>query len=406
MPDTIFAQRDAAAKAADELVKETGGKLDDNQSERLMGLVEQVKGFDAQIEKSRSDQALLEQVKSLGGRREDAAPGGHADVAAKTIGEHFVKHVGEQIKSRDGGRFAFSAPEWGVKERAGDGSDAIVTGGPSGSFADWTTEIDRTVQREKRERLVIADLLGSGSISGTAIKYYVEGAFEGAFETVAEGGAKPQVSMSEPTPVIDTVKKIAAWIHLSDETLEDIPFFVSEINNRLMYELAAMEEQQILAGDGAGANLLGLLNRDGVQVETADAAADNADAIFRATTKIQNATDLLADGIVIHPLDYQDFRLSRDGNGQYFGGGYFEGQSQPPLWGLNTVVSPVVERGKPLVGNFKQSSTLYRKGGVRVETTNTDADDFTNNMAKTRVEERIALAVRQPLALVKVTLGS
>ena len=47
--------------------------------------------------------------------------------------------------------------------------------------------------------------------------------------------------------------------------LEDLDFVVSEINQRLLYDLAMVEESQILNGNGTGSNLLGLLNRSGIQ---------------------------------------------------------------------------------------------------------------------------------------------
>lgn len=408
MGATIMEKRAAAVKAADELVKGAGDTLTDEQSEKLGVLVEQVKGFDAQIEKSRRDQALVEQVKGLGAGDTEVPGRGRAEVHAKTLGGNFIRHVGDVLEKSRGERFTATAPEWAVKAAA----DPHLTGGHEGAYADWLTEIDTNIVTEKREKLVVADLLGSGTTSAQAIKYYREGAFEGDFAGVAEGTRKPQVHVTEPTPEIDYVKKMAAWAAYSDEVQEDLPFLVSEINSTLLYRLGVYEEKQLLNGNGTGNNLLGLLNRTGVQLETADDEADNADSIFRAATKIENATDFSADGLVIHPLDYQAFRLNKDGNGQYFGGGYFGGQygqggimQTPPLWGLRTVVTTAVEQGKPLVGAFSQAATVYRKGGIKTEVSNSDGTDFIDNMLKVRVEQRIALAVRQPLALVKVTLA-
>ena len=56
------------------------------------------------------------------------------------------------------------------------------------------------------------------------------------------------------------------------------------------------------------------------------------------------------------------------------------------------------------VGAFRAAATVYRKGGVRVESTNSDLGKFTKDIVTTRIEERIALAVRVPSAVVKVTL--
>ena len=179
------------------------------------------------------------------------------------------------------------------------------------------------------------------------------------------------------------------------------------IDNRLLYNLGLFEEAQLLTGSGAGTNLRGLLNRSGIQTRglVGDAATGNADTIFKAMTDVETGTGLAADGIVINPTDYQTFRLSKDSNNQYYGGGFFTGpygvggvMEKPPLWGLRTVVTPAITAGTVLVGAFQQSSTLYRKGGVRVEATNSNEDDFIKNKVTIRAEERVALAVRVPAA--------
>jgi HK97 family phage major capsid protein len=276
------------------------------------------------------------------------------------------------------------------------------------------TDYDRTIVQARRERPTIADLCGSGTISGNAISYFVEAAMQGGFATVAEGAAKPQVSFDNPTAVVDALKKIAGWIDMTDEFIEDLGFLKSEIDTRLLYALTMFEESQLLSGNGTGQNLLGIRNRSGVQVQAAPAdAADNADAVFQAMTKVSTATSLTADALVIHPLDYQEFRLSKDGNGQYFGGGYFQGQygngsvmDNPNLWGLRTVVTTAATQGELLLGAFRVGATVYRKGGVRVEASNSHADNFTTNKVTVRAEERVALAVRYPAAFVKVGLAA
>ncbi|HLT10772.1 MAG TPA: phage major capsid protein, partial [Micromonosporaceae bacterium] len=247
-----------------------------------------------------------------------------------------------------------------------------------------------------------------------AISYLVEGALEGAFTTVAEAAAKPQLHVVDPTMVTDALKKIAGWIKVSDEMVEDLDFVMSEINNRLLYALGVFEEDQILGGNGTGQNLTGLLNRSGVQTELRGTVASGdtvADTIFRAITKVTTGSGLDADGLVINPADYQTLRLTKDLNGQYFGGGFFNGaygnggiQDQPNVWGLRTVITPAIAAGTVLVGAFQQSATVYRKGGVRVESTNSHGSDFTNNLVTIRAEERLALAVRRPTGLVKTTI--
>lgn len=396
-------QRAAEIKAAQDIIdgaKADGRDLTVDEQTAVEGHFKAVEEKDAQIKAAAKSDALMGQITSLGPVEGDVEPEG-----AKSLGEHFVKSVGEQglarVKTVTG--TVVSAPEFKA---------ATDTHQTPNSLAPWVTDYDRTIVRGLR-RPVVSDLLGTGSISGNAVTYLVEGAVEGGFSNVAAGGAKPQFHMTDPTQRTDALRKIAGFIKFTDEMVEDAAFWVSEINERGLYMLSLYEENQLLNGTGAGQNLLGIRGRAGVQSETALNTDDNADALFRAIAKVQSATGLSADGVVINPADYQALRLGKDGNGQYFGGGYFQGQYgnggmdwQPPVWGLRTVVSAAIEQGTALVGAFNAASTVYRKGGVRVESTNSHDDDFTNNLITTRIEERIALAVRYPAAFVEVELAS
>lgn len=404
----LKAQRAAALKAAGDIIEKAKAESRDLTAEEAAEVEvkhAEVVELDKKIEQAEKSADLVARIGSLGGSKsvdEDDEP-----VAAKSLGEHFVKSVGNEGLSRvkNVSGTVVAAPEFVAAKAATDTHQAPA------SLAPWLTEYDRTVVRAFR-RPVVSDLLGTGTLSGNAVSYLVEGSVEGGFATVAAGGAKPQFHMTDPTVKTDALKKIAGFLKFTDEMAEDAPFWVSEINQRGLYMLALAEENQLLNGLGTGSTVEGLLNRSGIQTETATDNTDNADALFRAMTKIQTGTGLTGDGIIINPADYQNLRLGKDSNGQYYGGGYFQGQygngsvdEQPPLWGLRTIVSPAVAAGTAVVGAFGVATTVYRKGGVRVESTNSHDDDFTNNLITTRIEERVALAVRIPAAIVKVTLS-
>lgn len=405
----LKAQRAAALKAAQDIVAKAQAEsraLTDDERSTVEAKSAEVVELDAKIKAAEDSDALMSRIANLGGGSvsADDEKDGDKPEGAKSLGEHFAKSVGSagfmQLKERGG--FTVSAPEFKAS------TDPQLV--PS-SLGPVLTQVDRTVVQGFR-RPTVADVMSSGTISGNAVTYFVEGAFEGAFATVAENGQKPQIHVADPTAVTDSLKKIAAWWDTSDEMVEDLDFWVSEINNRALYMLSLAEENQLLNGPGTGSTVLGLLNRSGIQTETQAATGDSAqDAIFRALTKVQTATGLSADAILINPADYQALRLSKDANGQYFGGGFFSGEygnggivTQPNLWGLNTIVTSAVAAKTVAVGAFKAAATVYRKGGVRVESTNSDLGKFTKNVITTRIEERVALAARIPAAVVKVTL--
>lgn len=324
--------------------------------------------------------------------------------AAATLGDHFIETSGlKSGKVQRGASFSVSSTETKAA------TDTIVSP-TNGALRETATDVDLAVVEGPR-RASVADLFGQGSISGNTIRYFIEGVIEGGFAAVAENGAKPQFSATHPTPQLDSLVKIAGWYNESDEILEDYAWLASSINNRALYELLLAEEAALLNGAG-GSTIQGLLNRSGVQAASATDAT-LADELFKAMTAVQTASGLTADAIVMNPADYQTLRLSKDANDQYFGGGFFQGQygnggivEQPPVWGLRTVTTPAIAAGTALVGAFRQAATVYRKGGVRVEATNTHGTDFTHNRITVRIEERIALAVRRPSAFVKVTITS
>ena len=376
------------------------GTLTDEQVARMESIKGEIAAAKASDDAVKSGDALIAQLKESG------APKAPEPVEAKSLGEYFVKSTGSDLAGKRGTRLTVSTPEFKAA------SDVQVTGTV---FSPALTSVDTNILTGVRRRLTIEDLLGSEAISGTALTYFVESALvEGAFGLVNENGQKPQLHFGDPTAVTEALSKVAGFIKESDELVEDLPFLKTAIDGRLLYQLNLFIEDQLLNGSGAAGNLRGLLNRAGIQTEVrgSTAAGDNAqDTIFRAITKVETGSGLTADGIVISPADYQTLRLSKDANGQYFGGGFFSGQygngniqEKPPLWGLQTVVTPAIAAGTVLVGAFGQAGSVVSKGGVRVEATNTEGNDFTNNRITVRAERRLALAVRRPAGFVKTTI--
>ena len=400
-------RRDELVKSAREIAEKAKAESRDLTTDEQAAVetnLAEIKSINDHMAAAVKSRAMLAQLDGMAASAPAVVEG--EQPAAKSIGEHFIKSgaYARLVESKGRSGASVSAPEYKAA------TDTHVVGGWTAGVP-FLTDFDRTIGHALRIRLTVADLLSSGTVSGNAISYLVEGAMEGNYATVAEGAVKPQIHFVSPTQVTDALRKIAGFIRVTDEFLEDADFLMTEINNRLLYQLGYFEEQQLLNGDGTGQNVQGLLLRSGIQTETAATADDNPDAAFRAITKIEQNSGLPADGIVINPADYQKFRLAKDGNKQYFGGGFFEGQygnggilQNPPLWGLRTVVTPAIAAGTALVGAFQMASTLYRKGGVRVEASNSDATNFTSNLVTIRAEERIALAVRVPLGFTKLTL--
>jgi HK97 family phage major capsid protein len=114
----------------------------------------------------------------------------------------------------------------------------------------------------------------------------------------------------------------------------------------------------------------------------------------------------------MNPLDWAVLRLQKDANKQYFAGGPFTGaygqngpfNSVDTLWGKPVIQTPSIAQGTAAVGGFRECGQIFRRQGITVEMTNTNQDDFINNLITVRAYERLALAVYRPNGFGKVTL--
>lgn len=254
-------------------------------------------------------------------------------------------------------------------------------------------------------RLTIADLIAPGTTDSNVIIYMKETAFTNAADTVAEGALKPESTLRFDQET-DQVHKIAHWLPVTEEMLEDVPALRSYIDARLRLGVQLAEENKLLNGAASPAELTGILNRTGLRTSEAAGGSPedpNADAIFRQMMGIFNDSFVMPDGIVLNPLNWQTIQLMKDTSGAYMGGGPFMSAPVPRLWGLPVVATPVIAAGTGLVGAFRQAAQIFRKGGIRVEASNSHDDYFIRNLVAIRAEERLALAVYRPGAFGKVT---
>jgi HK97 family phage major capsid protein len=72
----------------------------------------------------------------------------------------------------------------------------------------------------------------------------------------------------------------------------------------------------------------------------------------------------------------------------------------PSLWGLPVIPTPAIAQGFFLCGSFDLAGQLYDRLAVEVLISTEAGTNFTTNQITIRAEERVALAVKQPLALI------
>ena len=342
----------------------------------------------AEIQQAEKKAALLGMIGTNSKKEDDAM----SEVKqARTLGENFVNHIkGAEI----GSKFDLSAPAF-VKA-------ATDTQASPASAVEYATTFDRNVVEAARTPLVIRDLFGAETISGSTLVYLVEGAMEGAPAVTAEGAEKPQIHFANPTKKTVSLSKIACHIKESDEYINDYPFLASAINGRLLYQLGLVEQNTLVTS---------LTGTSGIQTDStswtgSSTAAGIAEMILDAAMDVQQSSGFAADAIVLNPAVWYSLRVAKDGTNNYYGGGFFGAQDIPNLWGIPVCVTTAVTASQIIVGAFKTCASVVQNGGVSVEAVNTNEDDFVKNQMTIRAEERLALAVRRPAGFKLLTKAS
>lgn len=246
--------------------------------------------------------------------------------------------------------------------------------------------------------LRVRSLLQTGRTTSNAVDFVQETGFANNAAAVAEGETKPE-SHLEFTLHTAPVRTIAHWVQASKQVLEDIPQLESYIDTRLRYGLALVEEVQLLAGDGTGHNLLGLIPQaTPFDLGRKKPGDTRMDIVRRSMTQLR-ISEYQPDAIVLHPTDWEDIELTKTSFGQYLRAN--PGSLLPPtLWGLPVLDSTSLAPGEFLVGSFGMAAQIWDRDDATVEISTEDRDNFIKNMVTLRAELRLALTVYRPEAFI------
>lgn len=317
-----------------------------------------------------------------------ALPGGGSDGPAakpmiKSIGEAFMKSGAITRKDRD------------VEVSDFDVKTLFETG------AGWAPESTRTgtVILSAQRTPNLFDLIPNTPTSQVAYVYMEETTFTNAAAETAEGGTFPEAALAL-TEKSSPVKKIAVWLPVTDEQLEDVAGIQTYIESRLTLMLRQRLESQMINGDGTGENLTGLFNIVGIQTQ-AKGADPTPDAFYKAMTKIRVNAYAEPNGIIMHPNDWQDIRLLRTSEGIYIWGSPTE-TGPERLWGLPVRQNTAVPEGSGGVMDSMYFLT-FNKAGIEFKLSDSHSDFFIKGKQAIRARLRAGFLGFRPAAFCQVT---
>lgn len=273
---------------------------------------------------------------------------------------------------------------------------ATVTTASNSAGALSSPTRDTAVNLPQR-KLTVRDLLSTVPASTGSVEYASQTGRTNNADTVAEAAVKPESGYAWELKTLP-MRVIAHWIPASRQVLDDLPQLRGMIDTELLYGLKLKEEEQLLNGSGTGQNLTGLAtNATAYAAPVTIANPTSIDMIGLAI--LQNALALYpADGIVVNAADWMRMRLTKDAGGNYIIADPTKDTART-LFGLPIVESQAMAVDKFLVGNFRMAATLYDRWDARIEVSTEHADFFVRNMVAILCEERLGLAVKNPLAL-------
>jgi len=350
-------------------------------------------------------QKAAQRVRTAGTPGERAAAGGEsgsepdgeraaheARRQGKSIGQLFVES--KAYRGRTGGVGPETKLDIELKTLMSTGAGWLPETTRTGRVVDFAT---RPVQ--------VTDLIPATTTTQSAVVYMEETTFTNNAAETAESvqgtpGTYPEAVLAL-TEQSSTVRKVAVYIPVTDEQLEDEPQVRGYIDTRLPFMLRQRLDSQILNGNGTAPNLRGILNVAGIQTQ-AKGTDPTPDAVYKAMTKVRVTGRAMPTGAIFHPNDWQDIRLLRTADGIYIWGNPSDAGPER-IWGLQVAQSDAITENTALVGDFATYVELATRRGIDVQVSNSHSTFFIEGKQAMRADLRAALVVYRPAAFCQVT---
>ena len=325
-----------------------------------------------------TDPETIQQLERLG---HGTFPIGAIDLGPVSTRDDFVQRI--------------NTGSWGQPKLAAAGDVTVPDSARLGTYYGVVPQL--------RRPLSLLDIIPTAPMDGKSFGYMQEGGSLDSAAEVVEGEVKPAGELTLDEAEV-TAATIAVWLKMLRQQLADTASLSQIVNERLVYACLRRLETQVIAGDGVGEAILGILNHP-IGSVVFDAASALSDLTLDAIVNVLNA-DATPDAVVLNASDWSlMLKAKAVGSGvRLDSDGMF---SSPPntAWGLPVVTSKVMPAGTALVGAFGTCARLFIREAPTVRLSDSDQDDFVRNRVTALAEGRFGLAVWQPLGFTKVALA-
>ena len=280
------------------------------------------------------------------------------------------------------------------------GRKTTITSSAVGVATTGVLQIDRIpgITLEARQTLTVRDLLSARPTTMQVVDFVKVNTPMAIASPQVEASAKAENAVMFSS-VSEKVRTIATWIPASKQILDDFTELMGFINSTLPYYVNLAEEIQLLSGDNTGENLHGLITQAAAfntGLLSSSKGWNKIDIVGRAIQQITGAKELDPTFVVLHPNDWWEMRLTKDGFGRYILGDP-QTNVRPSLFGLDVVYTTSIANGTFLVGSGNPvASEIRDRMEMQVEISTEHQDFFTKNLVAVRGEKRVVLVVKRP----------
>lgn len=283
--------------------------------------------------------------------------------------------------------------------------DMLISGNTTGDVA----EIDRIagIKAEALRADHIRGLIPQGSTQAQTISYVKEANAEDGAATAAEGAtlAQSDIDLVESTVKLE---KIGTFMRITEEMLADVPALTSFLSARIPQRILAVEDNQILNGDGTSPNLDGLFT-DGTAFAAGGFAlavesANEYDVLIAGLNQLQ-LNNYKANVILLNPTDLHKIVLLKSTANEYLKNQIYQGL-QPSIAGVPIVTNTAVTSGKFIMMDSNAATQLWIRQNLAVEFSKDDSTNFRDGFVTVRATERVATTNYEPKAIVQGTFST
>jgi HK97 family phage major capsid protein len=327
-------------------------------------------------------------------------------VERKTLGAAFI--TSKEYQEYKQSKFHRQSQPFEVGSSLGDPRyKTTFTGASLGDVPAYMYQTDRFAEYVKDpDRLnFIRELIPTFGVNTGAVEFVRETSFTNNAGMVPEFTATDSTNKPESALAFEIVtvpiRTIAHYIPVTRQIIDDEAQLRGYIENRLLYGLRLVEDQQLLYGTGTGQDLNGILTDGDIQTYSQLSTETLIDAIRKAVT-LSYVAEYRPTGIVMNHQDWQTIELTK-GNDDHYIWVNVTTANGTRLWGLPVVATNAITQGTVLVGDFQRGSVIHDRQNATIRLTDSHADFFTKNLWALLAEERIAQSILRPNAFVEVT---